>query len=157
MTVHNTCWHANSCTKPILSKVTNDLHAILKPMGIYMIFTSLDFSPELFSPSSGSSFLPHYCETLLFSVLFFFCLNIFFLCFPFWAPLLQLPLWMWCPRLSQLPSLYIIIYTFSLDDLIHIHGFENDEYTHISPGCSPIFDPWFLMWPPNGDIIAFSV
>ena len=49
MTVHNTCWHVNSCTKPILSKVTNDLHAILKPMGIYMIFTSLDFSPELFS------------------------------------------------------------------------------------------------------------
>ena len=113
MTVHNTCWHANSCTKPILSKVTNDLHAILKPMGIYMIFTSLDFSPELFSPSSGSSFLPHYCETLLFSVLFFFCLNIFFLCFPFWAPLLQLPLWMWCPRLTVSSLLFTSLYTLS--------------------------------------------
>lgn len=110
------------------------------------------------TPSSGSSFLPHYHETVLLYVLFFFCLNIFFLCFPFWAPLLQLPTLDVLPKAhSQLPSLHIIIFTFSLDDLIHIHGFENDAYTHISPVCSPIFDPWFLIWPLSGDIIVFSV
>lgn len=72
MTVHNTCWHANSCTKPILSKVTNDLHAILKPMGIYMIFTSLDFSPELFSQSLLL------LEALFFPIIVKHCFSLFY-------------------------------------------------------------------------------
>ena len=46
-------------------------------------------------------------------VLFFFCLNIFFLCFPFWTPLLQLPLWMWCPRLTVSSLLFTSLYALS--------------------------------------------
>ena len=147
MTVHNTCWHVNSCTKPILSNVTNDLHAILKPMGIYMILTSLDFSPELFSWSLlllEALFFPIIVKQC-FSLCFIFLLSEHFLSlFSFLDPLTPAaPLDVMPQAHSQLSSLHIIICTFSLDDLIHIHGFENDAYNHISRVCSPIFDPDF--------------
>lgn len=153
MTVHNIC------CKPILSKVTN-LHAILKPMGIYMIFTSLDFSPEIIlsiTPSSGSFSSPLLWNTAFLCFIFSSVHFAFLPLFSFLGPLTPaaVPLDV-MPRIQSAP--------FSLHHYILSHWMISStsmalKMMHIptSPRVQPCLWSWFLIWPPNGDIIAFSV
>lgn len=133
----------NPCTKLVLSSITNDLHITFKLMGICMSLTSLDISPELSCRSLlllEALLFPIFCNTTLLYVLFFFCLNFFFSLFLSGPLRYSCPLNVSVPQAhSQLPSLYIIIFTLSLDDLIHVHGLNNNADTHIFQCAAPSF------------------